>query len=205
MLFNFEKLKTHSSKRITPPEPRKYSSVVVPLIQKEEKIYLLLTKRNSNLKHHPGQISFPGGMCDMGEELIDTAKREWEEELGVSSSNLEFICELDSIDTFTGFIIHPFLAFHHGSLEFQLSMEEVETVILLDLKELERIPFFAIEHPRNKEELVYYFYLNGETFWGATCAITVRLLYQFSSFQRKPNIVLPNLRIPPFLDLSKLV
>ncbi|MER5172116.1 CoA pyrophosphatase [Thioclava sp. GXIMD2076] len=72
---------------------------------------LYLTKRSSHLKHHPGQIAFPGGKVDAGDaDVVATALREAREEIGLPSENVEILGQLDPHETVTSFSMVPVLA-----------------------------------------------------------------------------------------------
>jgi 8-oxo-dGTP pyrophosphatase MutT (NUDIX family) len=204
-------LDTDKIRNYTPPFPEiailsniKTSSVIMPLFFDESEVSLILTKRNSNLKSHPGQISFPGGVCEKTESLVDAALREWEEEVGVSRNFLEVIGKFDPVNTYTGYMIFPFIAIYKGDLIFQESKDEVERMIFLKLSDLEKIPFYSIESPRNDGRYLYFFDLDGEVLWGATCAMIVAFLQKFTGYIRKSILVKSNITNPPFLDLTKL-
>ena len=72
---------------------------------------LLLTKRTAHLRHHPGQISLPGGSYDEADiTLATTALRETEEELGIDRSQVRMLGELDGVSTLaSAFVITPFV------------------------------------------------------------------------------------------------
>nr|WP_308917742.1 CoA pyrophosphatase [Jannaschia sp. LMIT008] len=71
---------------------------------------LLLTKRSSRLRHHPGQIAFPGGKLEAGEAPEDAALREAAEEVGLPRDRARVVCRLPSHETVTGFTVTPVLA-----------------------------------------------------------------------------------------------
>ncbi|WP_296473511.1 CoA pyrophosphatase [Roseinatronobacter sp.] len=72
---------------------------------------LVLTKRASHLRNHPGQIAFPGGRQDKGDaDLVATALREAEEEIGLPADAVEVLGALPAHETVTGFMVTPILA-----------------------------------------------------------------------------------------------
>ncbi|MBM9499866.1 CoA pyrophosphatase [Leptospira sp. 201903071] len=185
-------------------EKTRASSVILPIYEKTNLLQgIILQKRNSNLKAHPGQISFPGGAHSSDDKnLLETALREWEEEMGESSSVLEVLGEYPGLYTHTGFHISPFIARYNGSFQFRPNPEEVERSILLDLDRLETAPFYSIRIRRSgaKELEIYYFDLEEGLLWGATGRIIVNFLREHAEFDREPIQVEPNLGFPPFFD-----
>lgn len=74
------------------------ASVLIGLVEREAKLHVILTKRASHLKHHPGQISFPGGKVEPSDlSPTFTALRETEEEIGISSQHISVIGYLPSL------------------------------------------------------------------------------------------------------------
>lgn len=72
---------------------------------------VVLTKRASHLRHHPGQIAFPGGRQDAGDpDLAATALREAREEIGLNPAQVRILGALPTHETVTGFLVTPFLA-----------------------------------------------------------------------------------------------
>ncbi|HNI28666.1 MAG TPA: CoA pyrophosphatase [Leptospiraceae bacterium] len=179
------------------------SAVIIPIFEKNGRDLILLTRRSPHLKSHPGQISFPGGVVEKGESFQDTARREWEEELGSSSDTLEIISEFQPMHTFTGFIIHPIIARYRGDSSFSPNENEVSEILEFDPEDFYSKRFFAIHHRKLDGEFVYYLDID-HLLWGATCHILVKFLREFADFRRMPKIVEPNLTHPPFLDISKL-
>ncbi|EMS87068.1 NUDIX domain protein [Leptospira noguchii str. Hook] len=187
-------------------EKSRASSVILSIYEKPNLNQgIILQKRNSNLKAHPGQISFPGGAYSPKDKnLLNTALREWEEEMGESSSFLEVLGEYHGIFTFTGFHISTFIARYKGSFLFNTNPEEVESSIFLDLNLLESSPFYSIRIRRSggNEIEIYYFDLEEGLLWGATGRIIVNFLREHANFKREPIFVEPNLGSPPFFDPS---
>lgn len=85
------------------------ASVLIPLIKREDGWQVILTKRASHLKHHPGQISFPGGKVEAGETNAAAALREAEEEIGLPIPSVQMIGPLDLHVTVTNFHVTPFV------------------------------------------------------------------------------------------------
>lgn len=184
-----------------PEIPAKKSGVIIPLYEKDGKEGVILTKRNSNLRNHPGQISFPGGVHGQEDmSLKETAFREWEEEVGVSREALQFIAPYRPFHTFTGYIIYPFFAQYSGNFQFNINKSEVEELIFLDFESFETLPFYSGVHPRKPDYPIYYLDLGKELLWGATGFILVSFLRELAEFQRTPRSVLLNLLHPPFFD-----
>jgi 8-oxo-dGTP pyrophosphatase MutT (NUDIX family) len=98
---------------------------------------LVFTERRSDLSRHAGEISFPGGRRDEGEELIDTALREAEEEIGLARDNVEVVGALPPIGTFvTNYKVHPFVGLIEQGLRFEPNPSEVESVLVASLDDL---------------------------------------------------------------------
>jgi len=72
---------------------------------------VILTKRASHLKHHPGQIALPGGKIDASDaDPVAAALREAREEIGLAPASVTVLAELPSHETVTGYTVHPVLA-----------------------------------------------------------------------------------------------
>ena len=91
------------------PEPdNREAAVLVPIVNRPEGLTVLLTKRTDHLTHHPGQISFPGGHTEEGDETAEhAALRETEEEVGLPPSYIRTLGRLNDYVTRTGFRVTP--------------------------------------------------------------------------------------------------
>ena len=116
---------------------RTEAAVLVPMHGWPDNPGLVFTERRSDLKRHAGEISFPGGRRDEGEELIDTALREAEEEIGLSRDNVEVVGALPPIGTFvTNYKVHPFVGLIDEGMRFEPNPTEVESVLVASLDDL---------------------------------------------------------------------
>ena len=86
------------------------AAVLIPIVERNDGLKVILTKRSNNLKQHPGQISFPGGKSEKTDKsLVATALRETKEEIGINDKNVEILGQLSQHVTITGFKITPFI------------------------------------------------------------------------------------------------
>ena len=87
------------------------AAVLVPLVQRDAGLQLLLTRRTDHLRDHAGQISFPGGRVEPEDEgPVATALRETEEEIGLSRRFIEVIGQLPVYSTVTAYQVTPVVA-----------------------------------------------------------------------------------------------
>jgi len=116
---------------------RTEAAVLVPMHGWPDHPGLVFTERRSDLRRHAGEISFPGGRRDEGEELLETALREAEEEIGLSRANVEIVGALPPIGTFiTNYKVHPFVGLIDEGMRFEPNPTEVESVLLASLDDL---------------------------------------------------------------------
>ena len=101
-----------------PPQNAKLAAVAIILFEEDSKLKFFLTRRTSNVDHHKGQISLPGGAQDKGESFQETSLRESQEEIGIDI-DLELIGQLTSLYApVSGFLI--FLSKSFGNNDFKL-------------------------------------------------------------------------------------
>ena len=148
------------------------AAVLVPLHGWPRSPGLVFTERRSDLRRHAGEISFPGGRRDPGEELLETALREAEEEIGLSREVVEVVGALPPVGTFvTGYKVHPFVGLIEPGLPFTPNPSEVESVIVASLDDLEA-GFEMRRMARRGIPFRTATYSIGEaTIWGATARI----------------------------------
>ncbi len=160
---------------------------------------IIFIKRNRNLKNHPGEISFPGGMFDFkkDKDLLDTALRETYEEVGIKKEDLEVIGRLKKFKTvITNIEVHPFVAnLNKENYSFKLNSFEVEEILLIPIKELIN-PKNKVVVPIKLDGKIYpntFYYYKNNLIWGATSRILDEFLKNLNQLKASSG----------FLSLSK--
>ncbi|MEM9970284.1 MAG: CoA pyrophosphatase [Pseudomonadota bacterium] len=96
---------------LPPTRKLREAAVLIPVIDRASGPTVMLTKRTSTLKHHPGQIAFPGGKVDETDDgVVAAALREAEEEVGLGATDVEVVGTLPCHETVTSFSVTPVLA-----------------------------------------------------------------------------------------------
>ena len=130
--------------------------------------------RPATMKAHAGQVSLPGGMIEFGETPIDTAVREFQEELGVAPASVEIVGQLSPVYVFiSNFEVTPIVALSTLPLLLRPNPDEVEEVVRLSIDELVA-PACRGSHLIRRHDLVFrapHFALAGRNVWGATSLI----------------------------------
>ena len=160
------------------------SAVLVPIFYKQGQYYILFTQRTQRVKEHKGQISFPGGAYQEGDEtLINTALRECAEEIGLMAHQVEVLGELDDIVTETsGYIISPFVALIPWPYQFKVNGEEAEEIIEVPISELLDKGCLRRETKIIDGQTVnsYFYHYQQRVIWGATAGILNEFLDIFT-------------------------
>lgn len=158
-----------------------HAAVLILLFHRDGETWVLLTKRTSDVEHHKGQISFPGGAVDAADEdLVATALRETEEEIGFPSSAIDVLGLFDDAWVPSGFRITPVLGFANVLPEARLNTREVERIVEVPVAffldpENERVQVF---HRDGKPMDVYFYTFGNNEIWGATAAMLRAFLHE---------------------------
>jgi 8-oxo-dGTP pyrophosphatase MutT (NUDIX family) len=106
--------------------PATHAAVLVPLVQREDGLHVLLTRRTEHLREHGGQVSFPGGRVEAhDDDLAGTALRETHEEVGLPRECVEIIGQMPVYTTVTHFVVTPVVALVQPPFELVLDTFEV--------------------------------------------------------------------------------
>jgi 8-oxo-dGTP pyrophosphatase MutT (NUDIX family) len=154
----------------------KRAAILIALAPKDNELSLLLTVRTDEVETHKGQISCPGGMRDEGDsDLIQTALRETEEELGIPRENFEILGISDDQATPTEFIITPVVGYLREYPEMHISRNEVAEVFDVPLSVFIEKKHASTEKRefQGKQYDVWYFQHGKHLIWGATAMILV--------------------------------
>lgn len=193
-----ERLRKWPSKAVHLPGLQlRESAVLAPIVLRDGVPHLVFTKRPMTLRHHAGQISFPGGGREEGDETpLHTALRETNEELGIPPSAVEALGMLDELPTITAFRVRPFVGFIPESQVFTPNADEVAEVLVVPIPSL--LDPTKVRHETREvpflpgPQVIDYYDLGNHVIWGATGRILRNLfevcegLPSFEALKPKP-------------------
>lgn len=160
------------------PERLRPAAVLVPVVDRNEGLTVLLTRRTDHLHHHPGQVSFPGGRVEAGDRSPEmTALRETHEEIGLHPERVELLGNLSDYHTGTGFRVTPVVGLVVPP--FELTPDSFEVA------EIFEVPLAFLVDPANRrrerividgrERTFYAMPWQHYHIWGATAGMLVML------------------------------
>ena len=163
-----------------PPTELRAAAVLVPLVDRDGVLSVLLTQRTEDMPSHAGQIAFPGGRKQAEDaSLVVTALRETEEEVGIDRSFVEVVGPIDTYVTRTGYAVTPIIGFVRPTFTLRRDPREVADIFEVPLD------FFldpANHHVHSRtwqgRERRYYAMPYGERYvWGATAGMIKNLYH----------------------------
>lgn len=167
------------------------AAVIAPVIDRDGDPHLLFTKRADHLGEHPGQMSFPGGGREPGDEsLLATATREADEEIGLQPAEIDVVGQLDDLPTVTSYSIRPFVS-RIPDRAYEPDEREVAEIAVLPVSGLTDLANYESErrtHPEYGDVRVHFFHVGGYTVWGATARIVVQLLELTTDWQAPESV-----------------
>jgi 8-oxo-dGTP pyrophosphatase MutT (NUDIX family) len=160
------------------PAPRVPAAVLVPLVERETGLTVLLTQRAETLKDHAGQISFPGGRIEPEDkDAWHAALRETFEEIGLLPDFVEFAGYLPDHHVITGFRVTPVVGFVNPEYQLRIAAAEVHDVFEVPLDFI----LDAANHTSRQRKLgdltieVHDIPYGGRNIWGATAGMLMTL------------------------------
>ncbi len=155
------------------------AAVLVPLLEKDGAPHVLLTRRHPDLRHHAGQVSFPGGRIEPGEDARAAALREAQEEIGLDPAQVDLLGRLDEtlvlvsafrLTPWVGVVPHPYPYVPHAS--------EVAEILIVPLAALGQPGVHRVEEREayGERHQVHFYELPEATVWGATARVLEKLL-----------------------------
>jgi 8-oxo-dGTP pyrophosphatase MutT (NUDIX family) len=155
----------------------KPAAVLVPIQERADDDYLVLTKRADGLRHHSGQVAFPGGQVDDGDaDSVATALRESHEEIGIRPADVRILGQLDQVAAAYGFLVTPLIGVIPPFCEFRLNPAETAAVVSVPISTLLEPRNFTVDDYRSQRgHRSYHFHVNSWDVWG----VTARIIFQF--------------------------
>lgn len=157
----------------------KPAGVLIPIIERSADLSVLLTQRSAELKHHAGQVSFPGGRMEAhDEDVCVTALRETHEEVGIEPQFVSVIGYLNSMPTITGYAVTPIVGLVSAAAKLVIDRTEVEYAF--------EVPLDFLLDERNEQSIdrefngrtfpMAEFHYEGQRIWGATAQMLLMLI-----------------------------
>lgn len=150
------------------------AGVLVPIQASECGLRVVLTKRSSALRHHPGQVAFPGGKVERGDrDAVEAAQREAYEEIGLKPGNVEIIGLLPYHETVTSFRITPVIGRIIGDFQPSPRQGEVEEVFTVPFSHIADPASYSVQSRNWRGQRRYYYIVPYGPYyiWGATARI----------------------------------
>jgi 8-oxo-dGTP pyrophosphatase MutT (NUDIX family) len=161
------------------------AAVLVPLFLRHDQPWVLLTRRSEHLKHHAGEISFPGGGVEPEDaDLWQTALRENEEEMGIAAADVRRLGRLDDFISVYGYLVTPYVGSFRDPYPYRIASGEIAEVLEFPLQRLRDPQSYHREERRHqgRTRAVDSYRLDGHTIWGMTAAILKQLLHRLEPF-----------------------
>jgi 8-oxo-dGTP pyrophosphatase MutT (NUDIX family) len=165
------------------PEPAtRAAAVLVPIVQREDDLYLVFIRRSDHVESHRGQVAFPGGRVDPTDTtLLHTALREAHEEVGIEPEVVDVLGGFPTMSTVSsGMRVAPFVGLLRRPVDYRIQEAEVAEVFEVPLQALVDPRYQGqYEWRRDKDRPSSNFpaiFYSGQTIWGLTLRITENLL-----------------------------
>lgn len=175
------------------PRPRRADAAVLLAITQEEEPHIILTRRAAHMKHHAGEVSFPGGKRDAADTSnIVAALREAQEEIGLNPFSVQLLGELPSELSRSGMWVKPIVGLIPPQAALTPEPDEIARIFYASVNQLRHAP--PTPYPVKVHQRQYYmpsFNVDGEVVWGLTARILISL-FKHGFQQRKEWPLLMN-------------
>ena len=167
------------------------AAVVILCFKEGPEDHILLTKRSETVAHHKGQIGLPGGVRDpVDASLWHTALRETEEEIGIKSHLVDFVGQLGTVVTPTGFEVTPFVATLKQPFDIKINPDEIAELFSVPLPHLLDPQNFSTQvktyFGRDYQDPIFMY--KDYKIWGATGRILDDLIQVWRLLQGKESL-----------------
>jgi 8-oxo-dGTP pyrophosphatase MutT (NUDIX family) len=193
-LLALEAVLSRRAEHHQPPKPRarrRAAAVLVLFYEKAGELHLVFFQRTDTVRTHKGQVAFPGGSADPGDaNLLETALREAEEEVGIDPAKVIVLGEMRTFDTFvSNFTVTPFVGFYPvpdpAFVPVDYEVEELKEIPLAKLRDpgnrhVGRVPGFSVPFP------LPYYEVDGTIIWGASGGVVEELLAALDAADAEP-------------------
>ena len=159
------------------------AGILIGCVERDDSLNVILTRRAEHLKHHPGQIAFPGGKYEkFDQSLIHTAIREVKEEIGIPESKIQVLGTLPELVTISNFLVTPVVAMVKNDYVAELDSNEVDSMFevpaghLFDIQQLYS-QIFEISGINHRVFAIPY---KEHFIWGVTAQIIQALQQQLA-------------------------
>lgn len=178
----------------------KFFSVLVPFVEKDGRVHLLFEVRSKTMESQPGEVCFPGGHVEKGENPKDTALRETFEEIGIPVAKIELLAQGDTLYGYANYTLFTYMGIisHEDYVKAKLAREEVDEIFLVPLEKFienppevhsesiftdidENFPYDKVGIDRDYQWRVGnwqipIYDIDGRIIWGLTARITENLV-----------------------------
>ena len=165
------------------------AAVLVPVQQRKDGDYLVLTQRAEGLHHHSGQVAFPGGRIDPKDSgPLETALRESQEEIGLNPKDVRILGQLDQVPAAYNFLVTPFVGLIPFPYEYRLNKSETAAVFSVPVSALMDSKAVSVDtRLLATRGPLYRFEYQDWDIWGATARIVKQLLELVYGFQAQAH------------------
>jgi 8-oxo-dGTP pyrophosphatase MutT (NUDIX family) len=156
----------------------KPAAVLMPIQERDDGDYLILTRRAEHLSRHSGQIAFPGGRVDSGDAgHMEAALRESQEEIGLDPAHVKVLGRMDQVMAAYNYVVTPFVGLIPPAYDFRPDPAETAEVFAVPIGALlEPQNVSLADHGWSNGATVYHFQYRQWDIWGATANMIVQFL-----------------------------